>query len=99
MAMNQEHSLYTHVSDQYAPFYSQVINATALDATYVLDGSLYHESDLQIEEHYAATAGFADHVFALCHLLGFSFAPRIRDLANKRLYSTEKPGIYLPSHC
>jgi TnpA family transposase len=29
---------------------------------------------------------FTDHVFALCHLLGFRFAPRIRDLADKRLY-------------
>lgn len=41
---------YTHVSDQYAPFHAQVINATVRDATYVLDGLLYHESDLRIEE-------------------------------------------------
>lgn len=47
---------------------------------------LYHESDLQIEEHYTDTAGFTDHVFALMHLLGFWFAPRIRDLAEKKLY-------------
>jgi len=85
---------YTHVSDQYAPFYSQVINATVRDATYVLDGLLYHESDLRIEEHYTDTAGFTDHVFALCHLLGFRFAPRIRDLADKRLYVSEKPVPY-----
>ena len=26
---------------------------------------LYHESDLQIEEHYTDTAGFTDHVFGL----------------------------------
>jgi hypothetical protein len=32
------------------------------------------------------SAGFTDHVFALMHLLGFRFAPRIRDLADKRLY-------------
>ncbi|WP_437178627.1 Tn3 family transposase, partial [Klebsiella pneumoniae] len=36
---------------------------------YVLDGLLYHESDLRIEEHYTDTAGFTDHVFALMHLL------------------------------
>jgi len=48
----------------------------------VLDGLLYHQSDLQIEEHYPDTAGFTDHVFALCHLLGFRFVPRIRDLAD-----------------
>ncbi len=77
---------YTHISDQYTPFHIKVINATVRDATHVLDGLLYHESDLRIEEHYTDTAGFTDHVFALMHLLGFSFAPRIRDLADKRLY-------------
>ena len=79
-------TFYTHVSDQYAPFHIKVINATVRDATHVLDGLLYHESDLRIAEHYTDTAGFTDHVFALCHLLGFRFAPRIRDLADKRLY-------------
>ena len=77
---------YTHINDQYAPFYSNVINATVRDSTYVLDGLLHHESDLRIEEHYTDTAGFTDHVFGLMHLLGFRFAPRIRDLADKRLY-------------
>jgi hypothetical protein len=56
------------------------------------NGLLYHESDLRIEEHYTDTAGFTDHVFALCHLLGFRFAPRIRDLADKRLYVPGKAG-------
>jgi Tn3 transposase DDE domain len=41
---------YTHISDRYTPFYSTVIAANARDATYVLDGLLYHESDLRIEE-------------------------------------------------
>lgn len=77
---------YTHVSDQYAPFHTKVINVGVRDATYVLDGLLYHESELRIEEHYTDTAGFTDHVFALMHLLGFRFAPRIRDLADKRLF-------------
>ena len=31
--------------------YTKVINATVRDATHVLDGLLYHESDLKIEEH------------------------------------------------
>jgi TnpA family transposase len=61
---------YTHISDQYAPFPTKVINATVGDATHVLDGLLYHESDLRIEAHYTDTAGFTDHVFALMHLLG-----------------------------
>jgi TnpA family transposase len=85
-------TFYTHISDQYAPFHTKVINAAVRDATHVLDGLLYHESDLRIEEHYTDTAGFTDHVFALCHLLGFRFAPRIRDLADKRLYVPGKGG-------
>ena len=46
---------YTHISDQYAPFHSKVISATVRDSTHVLDGLLYHESDLRIEEHYTDT--------------------------------------------
>ena len=85
-------TFYTYVSDQYAPFYTKLINATVRDATHVLDGLLYHESELQIEEHYTDTAGFTDHVFALCHLLGFRFAPRIRHIGQTRLFSVEKPS-------
>jgi TnpA family transposase len=85
---------YTHISDQYSPFYSQPITSTARDATYTLDGLLYHQSDLLIEELYTDTAGFTDHVIALCHLLGTRFAPRIRDLPDKRLYTPSPAGEY-----
>ena len=77
---------YTHISDQYIPFHIKVINVGVRDATYVLDGLLYHESDMRIEEHYTDTSGFTDHVFALMHLLGFKFAPRIKDMPDKKLY-------------
>jgi len=79
-------TFYTHIADHYAPFHMKTIHAPVRDSTYVLDGLLYHESDLRIEEHYTDTAGFTDHVFALMHLLKFRFAPRIRDLADKKLY-------------
>ena len=85
---------YTHISDQYAPFHSKVISATVRDSTHVLDGLLYYESDLRIEEHYTDTAGFTDHVFALTHLLGYRFAPRIRGLADKRLYIPGRKDNY-----
>ncbi len=85
---------YTHISDQYAPFNIKVINVGIRDSTYVLDGLLYHESDLRIEEHYTDTAGFTDHVFGLMHLLGFRFAPRIRDLGETKLYVPKKPTDY-----
>ncbi|WP_425148682.1 Tn3 family transposase [Deinococcus sp.] len=85
---------YTHLSDQYAPFHTKVINANIRDAVNVLDGLLYHQSDLQIKEHYTDTAGYTEQVFALCFLLGFRFAPRIRDLGETRLYPPEQPRAY-----
>jgi len=85
---------YTHISDQYAPFSTKVVNVGVRDSTYVLDGLLYHESDLRIEEHYTDTAGFTDHVFALMHLLGFRFAPRIRDLGDTKLYIQKDDVAY-----
>jgi TnpA family transposase len=44
-------TFYTHISDQYAPFHTKVITATVREATHVLDGLLYHESELRIDEH------------------------------------------------
>ena len=85
---------YTHVSDRYAPFYSKVIAANASEAAHVLDGLMHHESAIDIREHYTDTAGAIDHVFGLCHLLGFRFAPRIRDLADRRLYIVGARGAY-----
>ena len=85
---------YTHISDQYSPFSAKLVNVGVRDSTYVLDGLLYHESDLRIEEHYTDTAGFTDHVFALMHLLGFRFAPRIRDLADTKIYIPDNGKKY-----
>jgi|GEM_PF-5461233 len=42
----------------------------------------------------ADTAGAVDHVFGLCHLTGFRFAPRIRDLADRRLYVADVRSSY-----
>jgi TnpA family transposase len=41
---------------------------------------------LRIDEHYTDTGGATDHVFGLCHLFGFRFAPRIRDIKERKLY-------------
>lgn len=84
-------TIYTHVSDRYAPFHTKAISSTVRDATHVLDGLLHHDPDFQVEEHYTDTSGYTEHIFALCHLLGFRFAPRIRGLSDHRLFSFDKP--------
>jgi TnpA family transposase len=80
-------SVYTHVTDQYGPHHVALIPATAHEAPYVLDGLLLSPSGRGIREHYTDTGGFTDHVFAVSAILGFRFAPRIRDLADRRLYA------------
>jgi hypothetical protein len=37
----------------------------------VLDGLMHHGATLEIKEHYTDTGGANDHVFGLCHLLGY----------------------------
>ena len=87
-------TFYTHISDQYAPFSTKVVNVGVRDSSYVLDGLLYHESDLRIEEHYTDTAGFTDHVFGLMPFVGFRFAPRIRDLGETKLFVPHGDAVY-----
>uniref|UniRef100_UPI00402A7CE3 Tn3 family transposase n=1 Tax=Bacillus sp. DX2.2 TaxID=3073452 RepID=UPI00402A7CE3 len=86
-------SFYTHISDQYHPFYVQIISSSE-EAPHIIDGLLYHETDLQIEEHYTDAAGFVDHVFGMCHMLGFRFSPRIKTIGNHKLYTLSAPTIY-----
>ena len=85
---------YTHLSDRYAPFHTKVIAATASEAAHVLDGLLYHQSEVAARRHHTDGGGDSDHVFALCSLLGFQFLPRIPDLKSRRFYSFGKASAY-----
>ena len=64
-------------------FYSKVIPAAASEAPHVLDGLLHNDSALEIQGHATDTAGAIESVFALFHLFGCRFAPRIRDLGDR----------------
>lgn len=87
-------TIYRFTSDQFSSFYAKVINTNARDAVHVIDGLLHHESDLTIEEHYTDTAGYTDQVFGLSHLLGFRFAPRLRDISDAKLYTISPPSDF-----
>jgi TnpA family transposase len=47
-----------------------------------------------LHEHYTDTGGASDHVFGLCHLLGFRFVPRLRDIADRKLGCILAPSSY-----
>lgn len=77
---------YTHVSARHAPFHTVAIPPSG-EAAHVIDGLLYREADPGSITHHTDGGGVSDHVFALAHLLGFRFAPRIPNLAERRLYA------------
>ena len=86
--------IYTHVSEQYAVFNTQVISCRPREALYVLDGLLENNTVLPIKEHTTDTHGYSEIIFALCYLLGFYFMPRIRELKDQQLYRVDRESDY-----
>ncbi len=84
---------YTHHSARHAPYHTVAIPPSG-EAAHVIDGLLYHEADLSIAVHHTDGGGVSDQVFALAHLLGFLFAPRIPNLAERRLYAFGAAGTW-----
>ena len=88
-------TFYSWTSDQFSQYGSKPIPATVRDATYVLDEILNNETELSILEHTTDTAGYTEVIFALFDLLGMRFSPRIRDLADQKLYRTSNIDLDL----
>ena len=84
--------IYSFLSGSYGSFHSNVIGATAGEAPFVLDGLVGNAAEFDPLVHHVNTGGVSDHVFALFHLLGLSFAPRLRDFPDRRLTCFGRPG-------
>lgn len=87
-------TVYTHVSNQFSVFAGQVISCAPREAVYVLDGLLENDTVLRPREHYTDTHGFTEQLFGLCHLLGYSFMPRLKDLKDQQLYRLDRSTAY-----
>ena len=85
---------YSHLSDQYGYFGILPISPTESEAVYVLDGLFDHDTILEIEEHFTDTGGASDHVFALFALIGKRFAPRLRNIKDRKFHTFEKADAY-----
>ena len=92
-------SIYTHMSDRFSVFGTQVISCKVREATYVLTGLLNNSTSLKPTQHSTDTGGYTNQVFALCYLLGFSFQPRLKDLKKKKLYKLIKDRSYGDMDC
>jgi TnpA family transposase len=89
-------TIYAHIADIWMPFRPRIISTNDREALYVIDALLDHETDFAIQEHATDTHGSSTHVFALCALLGFRFAPRLASVLDQRLFTVNRPGDYGP---
>jgi len=84
---------YTFIDESHRLFHSQVINVNERESGYVIDGLLNNYS-VKSDIHSTDTYGFTEIIFALTNLLGFSFAPRIKNLKKQQLYGFNSPKFY-----
>lgn len=95
-------SVLTSVTDHYATFGTKVIPTRVREGLFALDEIFAlrdRNSELAIAEHTTDTAGFTDLLFGAYDVVGLSFCPRIRDLADQRLWcldDTALPGLVEP---
>lgn len=84
---------YTFIDESHKLFHSQVINVNERESGYVIDGLLNNET-VKSDIHSTDTHGFTEVVFGLTNLLGFAFAPRIKNFKNQQLYAWNNPKFY-----
>ncbi len=87
-------SVCTFIDERNFLFHSTVVSSAEKEAAYVIDG-LMHNDVVKSDVHSTDTHGYTDVVFGVMHLLGFSFAPRIKNVGKATLHSvTHKRSEY-----
>lgn len=85
---------YYHVSDMYIALFSHFIPCGVYEATYILDGLIKNESDIQPDTLHGDTYAQSAPVFSLAYLLGINLMPRIRNLKSLVFYKPERGTRY-----
>ncbi len=86
-------AVYSFVDERSTTFHSTVINSSEREAAYVIDGLLNNEV-VKSTIHSTDTHGYTEIVFGVAHLLGFRFAPRIKNVQDQTLFTQMSKRIY-----
>lgn len=86
-------SVYTFIDERHFLWHHDVISAAEREAAYVID-RLMHNDVIQSDIHSTDTHGYSEMIFGALHLVGFSFAPRIKALKRQQLYGFRKRREY-----
>lgn len=80
-------NVYTHISGNSSVFSTQIFPCGLREAFSVISGLFETNSEFRSEIHTTDTHGYTDALFAILHLLGIQFAPRLKDLSDARLFA------------
>lgn len=86
-------SIYDFIDERHVLFHTLVMSSSEREAAYVIDGLMCND-EIKSDIHSTDTHGYTDIVFAITHLLGISFAPRLAKIKKRQLYSFEKRKFY-----
>ena len=82
---NKGVSVYSFIDESHLLFYSTVISSSEREAAYVIDG-LLHNDVIKSDIHSTDTHGYTEVVFGVMYLLGFTYAPRIKNFQKQYIY-------------
>jgi len=86
-------ALFSQVSDQGTQHWVGMVDPLAHEAASFLEGVLGQKIQ-PVREYTTEPSGATELLFGLLHLLGFQFAPPLRDLSYQELVRTEARGNY-----
>jgi len=78
-------SAYTFIDERNLLWHSLVFSAAERESAYVIDG-LMRNDVVKSTIHSTDTHGYSEAIFGTTHMLGFSFAPRIKNLKKQSIY-------------
>ena len=84
---------YTFIDERQALTHALVFSSSDREAAYVLDGLVDNSAALSLV-HSTDTHGFTEQIFGAANLMGISFAPRIANLHQQRLYGFSTRRTY-----
>ena len=78
-------SVHSFIDERHLLFHTLVVSAAERESAWVIDG-LMHNDVIKSDIHPTDTHGYTEAIFGVMHLLGFSYAPRIKNFKRQKLY-------------
>jgi TnpA family transposase len=83
---DQGASAYSFIDERQLLWHSLVFSSAERESAYVIDG-LMRNDVVKSDIHSTDTHGYSEAIFAVTHLMGISYAPRIKGINRQNLYA------------